>query len=74
MHRTEPTGPVLHPAERQDDRSVRLLVVLATDPGGRPTGVVEDGTGRSTSFVGWLELMAELARPLANPSHPRPAP
>jgi hypothetical protein len=52
---------------------VHIQVVLTTDPGGRPAGVVESDDGRSVAFVGWLELMAELARSLADPSHPSAA-
>ncbi len=71
MHRTDPAGPRGAGRAPRDPSPVHLRVVLTTDPGGRPAGVVEGDDGRSVAFVGWLELMAELARSLTDPGRPR---
>lgn len=42
------------------------MLHLGTDSEGRPVGSVEPDEGQAASFVGWLALMAELARLLSD--------
>ena len=73
MRRSDMPGPAAGAGSGPASPPVHIQVVLTTDPGGRPAGVVESDDGRSVAFVGWLELMAELARSLADASHPSAA-
>lgn len=47
------------------NNDVRVIVTARLDEDGRPVGFTQVADGRQQPFVGWLSLMSEMSRLLA---------
>ena len=57
----EPSSDSGDPPPRPGDVRATVVIDLGVDGGGRPVGTARFADGTTSTFVGWLGLMAELS-------------